>query len=164
MLKFVDFSGCIFLQRVSEHSVGISFPLSLSLCLSGFSFKWLSLQYNAGLYLQSFAVELVVLAIWKKSLEICNSWLASITGDKSPGSTSGKESTISSTDETISQPMLEKIDFSDPSTVSSWVNKCFIFAVNHAEKLSRLIQNMDGRTALFSTSFLLVENFSVPCT
>ncbi|XP_054780543.1 serine/threonine-protein kinase ATG1a isoform X2 [Prosopis cineraria] len=101
-------------------------------------------KYDAGLYLESFAIELVVLAIWKKALEICNSWLASIAEGKLPGSTSGKESTISDRDESISQPMLEKIDFSDPSAVSLWAKKGFIFAVDHADKLSSLIQNMDG--------------------
>ncbi|KAL2575423.1 hypothetical protein AAZV13_16G015000 [Glycine max] len=36
-------------------------------------------KYNTGLYLESLAVELVVLAIWKKTLEICSFWMASIT-------------------------------------------------------------------------------------
>ncbi|XP_028752259.1 serine/threonine-protein kinase ATG1a isoform X2 [Neltuma alba] len=105
-------------------------------------------KYNAGLYLESFAVELVVLAIWKKTLEICNFWLDSIAEGKLPGSTSGKESTISCEDESRSQPMLEKIDFSDPSAVSLWAKKGFIFAVDHAERLSCLVQNMDGASEM----------------
>ena len=42
------------------------------------------LQYNAGLLLESFSVELVVLAIWKKALQICSSWLASAAEGELP--------------------------------------------------------------------------------
>ncbi|KAI9090343.1 hypothetical protein K1719_028678 [Acacia pycnantha] len=101
-------------------------------------------KYNAGVHLESFAIELVVLAIWKKVLDICNFWLTSIAEGKLPGSTTSKKSTISCGDESMSQPMLEKIDFSDPSAVSLWAEKGFIFAVDHAEKLSCLVRNMDG--------------------
>ncbi|KAK4268958.1 hypothetical protein QN277_022179 [Acacia crassicarpa] len=101
-------------------------------------------KYNAGVHLESFAIELVVLALWRKVVEICNFWLASIAESKLPGSTTAKESTITCGDQSMSQPMLEKIDFSDPSAVSLWAKKGFIFAVDHAEKLSFLIRNMDG--------------------
>ncbi|MCI03037.1 serine/threonine kinase family protein, partial [Trifolium medium] len=36
-------------------------------------------KYNKGLYLESLAVELVVLAIWKKALDICSTWLDPIS-------------------------------------------------------------------------------------
>ncbi|GMY39023.1 serine/threonine-protein kinase ATG1a isoform X1 [Fagus crenata] len=41
-------------------------------------------KYNAGLLLESFSVELVVLAIWKKALQICSSWLASAAEGELP--------------------------------------------------------------------------------
>lgn len=128
-------------------SVVLSFIclFSSNVSLNGYFF-----QYNAGQYLESFAVELVVLAIWKKALEVCNSWLVSITEGEMPGRTSAKEATFSCRDDVcISQTMEQKIDFSDPSSVSLWAKQGFIFAVDHAEKMSSHIQNMDGRTAFF---------------
>ncbi|KAF7843737.1 serine/threonine-protein kinase ATG1a isoform X1 [Senna tora] len=101
-------------------------------------------KYNAGLYLESFSVELVVLAIWKKALEVCNSWLASISEGKIPESTSEKESTFSCRDVCTSKTMEQKTDFSEPSSVSLWAKQGFIFAVDHAEKLSCHIQSVDG--------------------
>ncbi|KAK7258408.1 hypothetical protein RIF29_23983 [Crotalaria pallida] len=95
-------------------------------------------KYNTGLYLESFAVELVVLAIWKKALEICNSW---------HGNTSANETRISRRGRGGDVPTSQtepKIDFGDPSSVSSWAKQGFIVAVDCAERLSCHIQNMDG--------------------
>ncbi|KAI4355327.1 hypothetical protein L6164_004110 [Bauhinia variegata] len=89
-------------------------------------------KYNTGKYLESFAVELVVLAIWKKALEICDSWLTPTTAVELRG-TMG-----------LSQTREEKIDFGNPSSVSSWAKQGFIFAVDRAEKLSCHIQSIDG--------------------
>ncbi|TKY64166.1 Serine/threonine-protein kinase atg1 [Spatholobus suberectus] len=100
-------------------------------------------KYNTGLYLESLAVELVVLAIWKKAFEICGSWLASITKSELPGSSSAIES-ISGSDVDLPQTTEQKINFSDPPSVSLWVKHEFIVAVDRAEKLSCHIQNMDG--------------------
>ncbi|CAJ1950575.1 unnamed protein product [Sphenostylis stenocarpa] len=102
---------------------------------------------NTGLYLESLAVELVVLAIWKKALEICNSWLVSLDKSELPESSSVNES-ISSIDVDISQNTGQKINFSDPPSVAMWAKYEFVVAVDRAEKLSCRIQNMDGRTSL----------------
>ncbi|XP_040961910.1 serine/threonine-protein kinase ATG1a isoform X4 [Gossypium hirsutum] len=50
-------------------------------------------KYNAGLFVESFSVELVVLAIWKKALQICSSWKTSAPDNESPGSNSGNQPT-----------------------------------------------------------------------
>ncbi|KAK7381941.1 hypothetical protein VNO80_00517 [Phaseolus coccineus] len=100
-------------------------------------------KYGTGMYLESLAVELVVLAIGKKALEISNSWLASLTGNELPGSSSSNES-IPSINMELSQTSEPKIDFSDPPSVSMWAKHEFIVAVDRAEKLSSRIQNMDG--------------------
>ncbi|XP_061340892.1 serine/threonine-protein kinase ATG1a [Gastrolobium bilobum] len=102
-------------------------------------------KYNTGQYLESLAVELVVLAIWKKALEICSSWLASISEGELPGSSSANESILASGDVGLSQTMEQQnINFSDPTSVSLWAKYGFIVAVEHADKLSCHIQNMDG--------------------
>ncbi|KAG5141875.1 hypothetical protein JHK82_017570 [Glycine max] len=103
-------------------------------------------KYNTGLYLESLAVELVVLAIWKQTLEICSSWMASITKSELPGSSSANES-ISARDINLPQSTEQKINFSDPSSISLWAKHEFIDAVDRAEKLSCHVQNMDSRTS-----------------
>ncbi|MED6158647.1 hypothetical protein PIB30_034589 [Stylosanthes scabra] len=101
-------------------------------------------KYNAQMYLESFAVELVVLAIWKKALEVCKSWMDSINKGVLPASTSANETRISHGDVDSSQNMEKKINFCDPISVYMWAKEGFIAAVDSAEKLSRHIQNMDG--------------------
>lgn len=101
-------------------------------------------KYNAGLYLESFSVELVILAIWKKALEICGSWLASITENEEPGSSSENDPKHTQTVAGSSQDTEGNIDFNRPSCVSSWTEKSFLVAFNRAEKLSHHIRNMDG--------------------
>lgn len=113
------------------------------------------LQYNAGLYLESFSVELVILAIWKKALEICGSWLASITENEEPGSSSENDPKHTQTVAGSSQDTEGNIDFNRPSCVSSWTEKSFLVAFNRAEKLSHHIRNMDG-----SRSFKFLMPFS----
>ncbi|XP_014521602.1 serine/threonine-protein kinase ATG1a isoform X2 [Vigna radiata var. radiata] len=100
-------------------------------------------QYDKGLYLESLAVELVILAIWKKALEICNSWMASLTTSGLPESSSTNES-ISSSNVELPQTSELKINFSDPPSVSMWAKHEFVLAVDRAEKLSCRVQNMDG--------------------
>ncbi|WJX92387.1 non-specific serine/threonine protein kinase [Trifolium repens] len=101
-------------------------------------------KYNTGLYLESLAVELVVLAIWKKALDICSTWLPPISEGELPRSSSVNESIIASGDASLSQTTEQEINFSDHLSVSLWAKRGFIIAVDHAEKLSCHIQNMDG--------------------
>ena len=158
LLKYVTCIRFIFLC--------LFFSLPFCLLILYLNFDGCLLQYNARLYLESFAVELVVLAIWKKALEVCNSWLASINEGVSPGSTSANESRISCGDVCLSQTMEQKINFSDPPSVYMWAKQGFIIAVDRAEKLSCNIQNMDGRTRtafcfwVYSIPFLLFKKMS----
>ncbi|GMY22146.1 serine/threonine-protein kinase ATG1a isoform X1 [Fagus crenata] len=66
-----------------ETSVQDKSTMRVSICPSGKSDKDQG-RYNAGLLLESFSVELVVLAIWKKALQICSSWLASAAEGELP--------------------------------------------------------------------------------
>ncbi|KAJ7951399.1 Kinase family protein [Quillaja saponaria] len=101
-------------------------------------------KYNGGLYLESFAIELVVLAIWKKALEIINSCLVSTSKSELLGSNSANESVLVLGGAGSSESTEEKIDFSKASSVSLWAEKRFFAAFDRAEKLSFHIQNMDG--------------------
>ncbi|XP_057997200.1 serine/threonine-protein kinase ATG1a isoform X1 [Hevea brasiliensis] len=95
-------------------------------------------KYNAGLFLESFSVELVVLAIWKKALQIFSSWVASTAGSKSPESSSANEST------SVHGGIRDKIDFGRPSSACKWAEQEFVAAYDRAEKSSHHIQDMDG--------------------
>ncbi|KAE9593598.1 putative protein kinase Group-Pl-3 family [Lupinus albus] len=104
-------------------------------------------KYNAEMYLESFAIKLVVLAIWKNALETCNSWVASNNKGLLHGKTSTNESKIPCGSENVcaSQNTEQKINFSDPSSVFIWVKQEFIVAIDCAETLSCHIQNMDAK-------------------
>lgn len=102
------------------------------------------MQHDAGLFLESFSVELVVLAIWKKAFEICSAWLNSGAESEPPGSISANESKLVEGGAGLSPNTEEHVDFSRPSSVSTWAEQAFIVAFNRAEKLSYHIQAMDG--------------------
>ncbi|XP_015888950.3 serine/threonine-protein kinase ATG1a [Ziziphus jujuba] len=101
-------------------------------------------KHDAGLFLESFSVELVVLAIWKKAFEICSAWLNSGSESEPPGSISANESKLVEGGAGLSPNTEEHVDFSRPSSVSTWAEQAFIVAFNRAEKLSYHIQVMDG--------------------
>lgn len=102
------------------------------------------MQYNERLFLDSLSVELVVLAIWKKALQICSSWLASITEGELRATSSNNDSTASSEGVGLSQTTERHIDFSRPESVSLWAEQGFVFAFDRAEKLAYNIRDMDG--------------------
>ncbi|KAL6131174.1 hypothetical protein ACLB2K_069552 [Fragaria x ananassa] len=104
-------------------------------------------KYNAGLYLESFSVELVVLAIWKKALQICGNWQASVDKDEIPESSSANASSVVQGGFTSSGNTLnnsENLDFTSPSSVSVWAEQGFLVAFDRAEKLSYHVRDMDG--------------------
>ncbi|KAF3439775.1 hypothetical protein FNV43_RR18053 [Rhamnella rubrinervis] len=101
-------------------------------------------KYDAGLFLESFSIELIILAIWKKALEICTKWLASNAESELPGCSSANESKLVEGGEGLLPKTEEHVDFSRPSSVSTWAEQAFIVAFNRAEKLSHHIQALDG--------------------
>ncbi|KAL5572228.1 hypothetical protein UlMin_021825 [Ulmus minor] len=103
-------------------------------------------QYDARLYLESFSVELVILAIWERSLQICSTWLTSSTNTEIPASNLANEPILVQGGTTLSPITEEAVDFTRPSSVSSWAENSFVIAFNRAEKLSQIIREMDGTT------------------
>ncbi|XP_021822669.1 serine/threonine-protein kinase ATG1a isoform X2 [Prunus avium] len=96
---------------------------------------------NAGLFLDSFSVQLVVLAIWKKALQICSTWSEA---KELPEGSSANESSCVQGGAGLSPNASGSVDFSRPSSVSMWAEQGFIGAFDRAEKLSYRIQDMDG--------------------
>ncbi|XVF22263.1 hypothetical protein REPUB_Repub12eG0158400 [Reevesia pubescens] len=101
-------------------------------------------KFDAGLFLESFSVELVVLAIWKKALQICSSWMTSAAENELPGSISANEPTNVQGSAHLSPNSESNVDLSTPSSACIWAEQGFIVAYDRAEKLSCHLQDMDG--------------------
>ncbi|XWS31960.1 hypothetical protein CRYUN_Cryun23aG0120200 [Craigia yunnanensis] len=99
-------------------------------------------KYNAGLFLESFSVELVVLAIWKKSLQICSSWVTSSAENELPGSSSANEPSNVQGSAHLSPSSEYNVDLTRPSSVCILAEQGFIDAYDRAEKLSCHLQDM----------------------
>ncbi|GAB4861490.1 hypothetical protein Ancab_036692 [Ancistrocladus abbreviatus] len=112
-------------------------------------------KLNASLFLASLSVELLVLAIWKEAIRICDSWKASSRG--------GDVSETCVTNETPDQEgagssmsMEETPDFMKPSSVSLWAERGFIAAYDRAERLLNYLQGNaempDAMEIIFQTA------------
>ncbi|XVF80336.1 hypothetical protein PTKIN_Ptkin15bG0061900 [Pterospermum kingtungense] len=101
-------------------------------------------KYNAGLFLESFSVELVVLAIWKKALQISKSWMGSAAENELTGSSSATEPTNIQSSAHLSPKSEDDVDLSRPSSVCIWAEQGFIVACDRAEKLSCHLKDMDA--------------------
>ncbi|KAL0866112.1 hypothetical protein Bca101_045230 [Brassica carinata] len=88
---------------------------------------------NAGQVKESFAVTLVVLAAWRKALEICDSWMMSVGEDRvNPDPTTAPET---------SNP-----DLNSPAVAKTWVTQEFVAAFNQAETSSTQLNETGAAT------------------
>lgn len=106
------------------------------------------MQCNAGMFLESFSVGLVALALWKEAVEISGAWLSSSDERESSKSSLGIDSTPLLKDADKAANKEETVDFNRPSSVSKWAQLGFIAAVDRTEKLSQNIQEIDGSNCL----------------
>lgn len=117
------------------------------------------MQCNAGMFLESFSVELVALALWKEAVEISGTWLSSSDKRESSKTSLGIDSTTPQKDADYAANDEGNVDFNRPSSVSKWAQLGFIAAVDRTEKLSQNIQEIDGLNCLmlYSVSILIVK-------
>lgn len=101
-------------------------------------------KYKAGQLLESFSVELVVLAVWKKAYEMSGSWMSSTEEGKSPGSCAAKESAVNLEGPGLSPRSKGNVDFNIPLSVYMWAERGFIVACDRAEQLSDHFRNTDA--------------------
>ncbi|ESQ43878.1 hypothetical protein EUTSA_v10005839mg [Eutrema salsugineum] len=88
---------------------------------------------NAGQVKESFAVTLVVLAVWTKALEICDSWMTSVGEDRvNPDPTTAPETSIP--------------DLNSPALAKTWVTQEFVTAFNQAENSSTQLNETSAAT------------------
>ncbi|XP_020538489.1 serine/threonine-protein kinase ATG1a isoform X2 [Jatropha curcas] len=99
-------------------------------------------KINAGLFLESFSVELLVLAIWKKAVQICCSWRDTTAGSELPESSSANESA------SVHGDIGVETDFSRLSSACKWAEQEFIAACYRAVKLSHQIQDIDANAKM----------------
>ncbi|XP_038682185.1 serine/threonine-protein kinase ATG1a isoform X2 [Tripterygium wilfordii] len=136
-------SSCAFTASKEVQELSVLHPLTrlhlLRHCVQALA-ELAQEKYNAGLFLESFSLELVVLAIWERALEICGSWLASVSERELPESSSANKSF--GCDDLFKKE--DNIDFSKTSSVYQWAEQGFIIAFDRAEKLSSHIQQMDA--------------------
>ncbi|CAD5326500.1 unnamed protein product [Arabidopsis thaliana] len=82
---------------------------------------------------ESFAVTLVVLAVWRKALEICDSWMMSVgENEVNPDPTTAPETSIP--------------DLNSPAPAKTWVTQEFVTAFNQAENLSTQLNETSAAT------------------
>uniref|UniRef100_A0A1J3HRS1 Serine/threonine-protein kinase ATG1 n=1 Tax=Noccaea caerulescens TaxID=107243 RepID=A0A1J3HRS1_NOCCA len=88
---------------------------------------------NAGQVKESFAVTLVVLAVWRKALEISDSWMMSVGEDRV------------NTDHTTA-PETSIPELNSPALAKNWVTQEFVTAFNHAENSSTQLNEASAST------------------
>ena len=89
-------------------------------------------QGNAGQVKESFAVTLVVLAAWRKALEICDSWMMSVGEER-----------VNPADPTTA-PETSNPDLNSPAVAKTWVTQEFVTAFNQAETSSTQLNQTSG--------------------
>ncbi|XP_010413324.1 PREDICTED: serine/threonine-protein kinase ATG1a-like [Camelina sativa] len=89
---------------------------------------------NTGQVKESFAVTLVILAVWRKALEICDSWMLSVGGENrvNPDPTTAPETSIP--------------DLNSPAPAKTWVTQEFVTAFNQAENTSTQLNETSAAT------------------
>ncbi|XP_042422063.1 serine/threonine-protein kinase ATG1a-like [Zingiber officinale] len=98
-------------------------------------------KLDARLSLESFSLELVILAIWKVIIQLCDTMMASTTEADLLNQQHHQR-------DGISQNILEELGFTNPLQVFSWAENGFLIAYDRAEKLSNIIQHSDGEAEM----------------
>ncbi|KAK9758128.1 hypothetical protein RND81_01G209100 [Saponaria officinalis] len=101
-------------------------------------------KFDGGFILESFSVELVVLALWKETFQICSSWQSSGRDNNNATDSSSRNESSAKAGASSSSEALNNTDFTDPSSMSLWAEQGFILAFDRTEKLSKYLQDVDG--------------------
>lgn len=101
-------------------------------------------KLNVGMHLESFSIELVILAIWKEALQACDSWMVSISEVDARDSSSANDCPFTPDDDHSSLAFEASFDVQKPSSVCSWARREFLAAYDRAEKLSSSFQDING--------------------
>lgn len=111
---------------------------SLKQCASAIT-ELVNEKIEAGKQLEAFAIQLVILAIWKQALHICHTQAASaMEGSPAQGTTKWKRS-ISKKHSSPDVPECLDVDIEGPEILSTQIEREFLLEVGHAEELAKVI-------------------------
>ncbi|RWR87719.1 serine/threonine-protein kinase ATG1a-like protein isoform X2 [Cinnamomum micranthum f. kanehirae] len=99
-------------------------------------------KFNAQLPLESFSVQLVVLAVWREALRVYKSLVAINVEGETIGSSSANECPPDQDNTYLSLSFAEGVDFNSPASVCSWAEG-FIVAYDRTEKISNYLPCMN---------------------
>jgi serine/threonine-protein kinase ULK/ATG1 len=99
------------------------------------------MQLSKGLYLEALSIELVLLALWKDALDVCNLFMDAPDGGNF--SEISPEHVLPKSD-LSSLSVARGLDFSRPASVRSWVESGFMKAYDRAEKISHILRKSYG--------------------
>ncbi|CAM6127990.1 unnamed protein product [Calypogeia fissa] len=99
-------------------------------------------KFEAGQVLESFAIQLVCLAIWKESLHACHTWAAAAAEEHG---------------QTYSREAQEADHEAAAATACSMMEREFSLAVDRAEDLGSLVRALDGSTEMQDAMDLIYQ-------
>ncbi|XP_072963228.1 serine/threonine-protein kinase ATG1a [Typha angustifolia] len=102
-------------------------------------------KHYAGFHMESFSVELVILAVWKEALRLCSIWMAQMpVGDVPKTSATDNLHHWKHNMSPNIEGMDSNIEGMDlPLSVSRWAEKGFICAYDRAEEISTHLQEIN---------------------
>ncbi|XP_022971229.1 serine/threonine-protein kinase ATG1c-like isoform X2 [Cucurbita maxima] len=98
-------------------------------------------KITAGRQLEAFSIQLVILAIWKKALDICHTQAASaLEGSPGQGSAESRRSLRKKQGSSLGKGTPLMVDSLQPVDISTQVEKEFLREVEYAEELAKVVE------------------------
>ncbi|KAG6596389.1 Serine/threonine-protein kinase ATG1c, partial [Cucurbita argyrosperma subsp. sororia] len=98
-------------------------------------------KITAGRQLEAFSIQLVILAIWKKALDICHTQAASaLAGSPGQGSADSRRSLRKKQGSSLGKGSPLMVDSLQPVDISTQVEREFLREVEYAEELAKVVE------------------------
>ncbi|XP_022934901.1 serine/threonine-protein kinase ATG1c-like isoform X1 [Cucurbita moschata] len=98
-------------------------------------------KITAGRQLEAFSIQLVILAIWKKALDICHTQAASaLEGSPGQGSAESRRSLRKKQGSSLGKGSPLMVDSLQPVDISTQVEREFLREVEYAEELAKVVE------------------------
>lgn len=108
-------------------------------------------KITAGRQLEAFSIQLVILAIWKKALDICHTQAASaLEGSPGQGSAEFRRSLSKKQGSSLGKESRLLVNSHQPVDISSQVEREFLREVEYAEELAKVVEPGEFSTLKFS--------------
>ncbi|XP_038905361.1 serine/threonine-protein kinase ATG1c-like [Benincasa hispida] len=98
-------------------------------------------KITAGRQLEAFSIQLVILAIWKKALDICHTQAASaLEGSPGQGSAEYRRSLSKKQGSSLGKESRLSVNSHQPVDISSQIEREFLREVEYAEELAKVVE------------------------